>query len=233
MSRSEEWYQGYRNLRHLFNPDSFSSHGKGNGAGRVRVRDVAGAAKPDGSTSPRGGYNPTAMETIPEQKPSISSTLFPPSHKARILILGCGNGLFAEDMRNDGWNGRMVNLDFSAVVIEQQQEKYRHFSPKMEYLCHDIREGLPFEDESFDLIISKASFDAILCGSSPIEYARRTIQEVVRCLAPGHGIFFLVTSGNPDSRLLYFEQSNDLYHYWDSVRHLAVQRPMTPKSNTK
>ena len=178
------------------------------------------------------------MDTIPEQKePSPSSVPlampFPDPRDARVLILGCGNSAFSEHMREDAWTGKMVNIDFSSVVIEQQKEKYRHYSPKIEFICHDIREGLPFEDGSFDLIVSKASFDAILCSASPIGDARRTIQEVVRCLAPGHGIFVLVTSGNPDSRLLYLEHANQLYHYWDSVRHHAVQRPGSPKSKPK
>ncbi|KAL7559418.1 hypothetical protein ACA910_009979 [Epithemia clementina (nom. ined.)] len=224
-----EWYQGYRNLRHLFDPESFGARGKGNALGRI----------------PRDS-DPATMETIPEQKEASSSSSsstsssflsppttpspFPSPFDARILILGCGNSSFAEDMRNDGWTGRMVNLDFSEVVIEQQKEKYRHFSPKMEFVGHDIREGLPFDDASFDLILAKATFDAILCGPTPVDYARRTIQEVVRCLAPGHGIFFLITSGNPDSRLVYLEHGNQLYHYWDSVRHHAVQRASSPKS---
>lgn len=223
LRRPCEWYQGYRSLRHLLNPESFGVDEKGTGSGRIHGG---------------GGGDPEAMETIPEQQEATMSSIsptsaFPSPLDAGVLILGCGNSTFAEDMRNDGWTGRMVNLDFSLVVIQQQQEKYRHLSPKVEFVCHDIRDGLPFDDASFDLIVAKASFDAILCGPSPMGHANRTIQEVARCLVPGHGIFFLVTSGNPDSRLVYLEHCNDLYHYWDSVRHHPVRRPCLPRAKPK
>eukprot|EP00522_Entomoneis_paludosa_P000417 CAMPEP_0172465594 /NCGR_PEP_ID=MMETSP1065-20121228/53992_1 /TAXON_ID=265537 /ORGANISM="Amphiprora paludosa, Strain CCMP125" /LENGTH=129 /DNA_ID=CAMNT_0013222169 /DNA_START=95 /DNA_END=484 /DNA_ORIENTATION=- len=118
----------------------------------------------------------------------------------------------------------MANIDFSSVVIEQQKDKYHHYRPTIDFVCHDLRNGIPYPGGSFDLIIAKACFDAILCGPSPVGYARRLVKEIVRCLAPSHGIFFLVSSGNPDSRLLFLEHRNDLYHYWNSVRHVSVPR---------
>mmetsp|Transcript_28781 Transcript_28781/g.79034 ORF Transcript_28781/g.79034 Transcript_28781/m.79034 type:complete len:291 (+) Transcript_28781:356-1228(+) len=214
-----DWYQSYRHLRNFFNPIGFAAAGKGNAMGKSSVNFVGNGNK----HQQQKDMPPSAtMETIPEQHESIHS--FPSIHEARVLILGCGNSTFGEDMRNDGWTGPMVGIDFSSVVIEQQQDKYHHYSPKMEFVCHDLREGIPFPNESFDLIVAKATFDAILCGPSPHHAARRLVQEIVRCLAPGHGIFVLVSSASPDNRLLFLEHHNELYYYWNNVRHHAVNR---------
>lgn len=202
-----EWYQGYNDLKYLMNPSLFGVEGKGNAGNKF-----LGTGRND--------FN--SMEPIPEQEHS-SIVSFPPIHEARVLILGCGNSSFAQDMRHDGWTGRMTSLDFSDVVIDQQRERSRHVSPKMEFVCHDLTTGLPFPNESFDLIIAKATFDAILTGPTGPFRARHLVQEVVRCLAPGHGIFFMVTNGNPDSRLVHLEHQNELYYYWNNVRHQTVQ----------
>lgn len=125
----------------------------------------------------------------------------------------------------------MTNLDFSKVVIDQMKERYNgetsSVKPAMEFLCHDITTGLPFEDESFDLIICKGSFDAVLCSAGQAADIRKLVQESVRCLARGHGVFFVVTHGNPDNRIVYLEHDNDINFYWDGVSCHSVERRHT------
>lgn len=125
----------------------------------------------------------------------------------------------------------MINLDFSKVVIEQMKERYggedTHVKPAMEFVCHDMTTGLPFDDESFDLIICKGSFDAVLCSAGSVSNIRKLVQECVRCLAPGHGVLFVVTNGNPDNRLVFLEHQNDINYYWDGVSCHPVERSMS------
>ena len=129
----------------------------------------------------------------------------------------------------DGWTGPMANLDFSNVVIEQMKERYNSAAnkvkPDMEFMCHDVTTGLPFPDESFDLIICKGSFDAVLCSAGSVANIRKLVQESVRCLVPGHGVFFVVSNGNPDNRLVHLEHENDINFYWDGVSCHTVERP--------
>lgn len=170
--------------------------------------------------------------------PITTGSFFPSRDQCRTLILGCGNATFGEDMQRDGWTGRIVNVDYSSVVIEQMRAKYgaafyhenampNHVSV-MEWLQADITQPLPFEKGSFDLIVCKGSFDAILCGAGSRSSIGRVVQECVRLLAPGTGVFFLVThgNGNPDYRIEYLEHENDLYHFWSSVQvHTVLRQP--------
>ena len=111
---------------------------------------------------------------------------FPEYDRCRVLILGCGNSPFGEKMMNDGW-GSVVNIDFSSVVIEQMKKKYKDYSDSMKFICADITKGIPFSDGSFDLIICKGTFDAILTSSGSVCSAKILVSECSRVLANGHG----------------------------------------------
>jgi spermidine synthase len=43
----------------------------------------------------------------------------------RILIIGCGNSSFTEELYNEGYTN-ITNIDISAVVISQCQQRYSH-----------------------------------------------------------------------------------------------------------
>lgn len=155
----------------------------------------------------------------------LKSNHFPPKAECRVLILGCGNSTLGEEMMQDGWLGPITNLDFSDVLIEQMNQKYTEefywnvlgYMPNhpMRFICADITQRLPFANESFDLIICKGAFDAVLNG--PKTCMRQVVAEIHRVLARSHGVFFLVTTGNPDSRVEYLEYKYELNHYWQGV----------------
>ena len=142
-------------------------------------------------------------------------------------------------MQRDGWAGPIVNVDFSAVVIAQMKDKYnkdfylKHMNwnkrnrpvPQMEFVRADMTTKLPFENQSFDLIVCKGSFDAVLCSAGSKANILFTVRECARLLSCGHGIFFLVTQGNPDSRIEYLEYRNNLSHYWMGVNYFSIPRP--------
>jgi SAM-dependent methyltransferase len=174
---------------------------------------------------------------------STPQPCFPPRDKCRVLILGCGNSTFGEDMLRDGWTGKIVNIDFSSTVIVQMKSKYDHAfyerlwpnktakevqKYKMDYICADMTQELEFADESFDLIVCKGSFDAILCSAGSVANIRHVTEECVRLLT-GHGVFFLVTHGSPDNRIVFLEYQNDLKYYWEGVNIHNIPRPSVKK----
>jgi SAM-dependent methyltransferase len=208
---SYDWYQSYATLRHLLDTQTLATTGA---AGFSVSRNQ------DGS------------ETI--LKSASSARFFPSYDECRVLILGCGNSNFGDHMREDGWKGEIVNVDFSAVVIDQmktrEELRYSRRSnqtmkpPKLRYICADVTRPLPFEDGSFDLIICKGTFDAVLCSNVGATNAKRLVAECSRVLAGGHGCLFLCSYGTPDNRVVFLEHDNDLSYYWQEVSIHTVQR---------
>lgn len=86
---------------------------------------------------------------------------------------------------------------------------------KMSFKCADVTEGLPYQDGSFDLIFCKGTLDSILCANGATLKCRKMMDECHRLLNRRHGVFFVVSFGAPENRLLYFE--NEEKPWWDAV----------------
>jgi ubiquinone/menaquinone biosynthesis C-methylase UbiE len=84
-----------------------------------------------------------------------------PEHK--ILILGCGNANFSEDLYDAGYH-HIYNIDISTVVIEQMRERNKERT-EMLYEVMDVCD-LKYPDNFFDIIIDKSTIDAVLCGDN-------------------------------------------------------------------
>ena len=53
------------------------------------------------------------------------------THKSmKILVLGCGNAEFSEDLYDAGYHN-VVNIDISTVVIDQMNERNKEKRPEM------------------------------------------------------------------------------------------------------
>ena len=106
----------------------------------------------------------------------------------------------------------------------------------MTFVCANVNEGLPFADGSFDLIVCKASLDAILqqqnnarhmmaeCHRLLKDNATTTVTTVsttsttsTLLLTP---TMICITHGNPESRLVHFENPRD--EWWDNVGIFAL-----------
>ena len=81
----------------------------------------------------------------------------------------------------------------------------------MKFVCADVTKGLPFDDNCFDIIICKGCMDAIL--QNPGHDIRRMMAECHRLLL--EGTLIIITHGNPESRMVYFENEHD--EWWDKI----------------
>ncbi|XP_047317061.1 EEF1A lysine methyltransferase 4 [Impatiens glandulifera] len=141
----------------------------------------------------------------------------------RVLVVGCGNSAFSEDMVNDGFED-VVNSDISSVVIEAMQTKYSHL-PQMKYMKMDVRDMNAFQGGFFDAVIDKGTLDSILCGHNSRENAIKMLGEVERVLK-NKGVYILITYGAPSHRLHLLRDSGS----WTVTLHV-IDKLLTDKSS--
>ncbi|XP_068605339.1 EEF1A lysine methyltransferase 4 [Brachionichthys hirsutus] len=118
-----------------------------------------------------------------------------------ILVLGCGNSSMSGDMYGAGYQS-ITNVDYSSVCVRALRARHRE-CPGMTWHEMDLQQLL-FPDASFDVILEKATLDAIMVEEkSPWNLSTRTaatvhqaLTEVSRCLKPG-GRFVSITFASP------------------------------------
>lgn len=82
------------------------------------------------------------------------------AHESRILNLGAGNSRLSEEMFDEGFQN-ITNIDISSTVVKAMNEKYKDKPTTFKYLQMDAR-AMDFPDNSFDVIIDKATLDSVL-----------------------------------------------------------------------
>jgi SAM-dependent methyltransferase len=247
-----EWYRNYSSLRHLLNPISFSIANHVKHCPNKQTTTTTNSSSHSTACTPvvsnqTNHINPNEIKYDESQQGGTTTipNSFPSREDCRVLILGCGNSVFGEDMIKDGWTGPIAQVDFSHHVMEQMKARYddayyeklvneknqrnKHNPsaetstiPRMEFYCMDVTDEISmmnqFSDSSFDLIICKGVFDAILTCATPTISMQKLVRQCHRMLSSnGTGILFVVTNGNPDSRLEFFECNYDLNFYWSGV----------------
>ncbi|KMZ62419.1 Methyltransferase-like protein [Zostera marina] len=121
----------------------------------------------------------------------------------RLLVVGCGNSVFGENMVADGYQD-IYNIDISSVVIEAMKKKYS-IEPAQKFVQMDVRDMSSFRDDSFDGVIDKGTLDSIMCGSNAKENAKKMLKEVGRILKDS-GVYILITYGDPTSRFYLLKE---------------------------
>ena len=125
----------------------------------------------------------------------------------KILMVGCGNSQLSQQMYQDGYE-QIVSTDISEVCIENQKKTFPHLS----WQVADITQ-LPFDDKSFDIVIEKATLDALLVGEkSPWhpsdegqEIMEKSLSEISRVLKR-QGRFLSLTFAQPHFRSPFYAQ---------------------------
>ena len=122
----------------------------------------------------------------------------------KILVLGCGNSKFSEDLYDAGYHN-IVNVDYSSVCIAQMQERNSEERPEMSFIVMDITDMSLFESNSFDLVVDKSTLDAIVTGADAPFKVAAILKESQRVLKVD-GIFFSISFGAPASRSMYYKK---------------------------
>jgi len=151
-----------------------------------------------------------------------------PNKSSRILMLGCGNSRLSEDMWEDGYQ-KIVNVDYSGILIEQMKKRHSILRPEMEWHEMDVR-NLTFENGTFDVAIDKGTMDAMMTAKGDvwdppqqvINDCNKEVDETLRVLRKD-GLFVYLTFGQPHFRRRYLQRDGtslqikelgEAFHYY-------------------
>ena len=112
---------------------------------------------------------------------------------ARGSILEIGGGTGANFLHYDGEVESLVVTEPDTAMLKRLQRKAREQSPLAKVLRAPA-EDLPFEDDSFDTVVSTL----VLCG---VDDQARSLREIHRILRPGGRLLFLEHVRSDDPRL--------------------------------
>jgi SAM-dependent methyltransferase len=139
---------------------------------------------------------------------------------ARILVLGCGNSPFSQQLHVAGY-GHVVSCDFSAVVIEKMRARHAH----LRWEVADVRAlGARFAEHAFDLVIDKACLDALVCNEGDpwdpdaevVENMTAALRSVVHVLRPG-GVFVSIGFQQPHFRKRYLRREGQTFGWEENI----------------
>ena len=122
------------------------------------------------------------------------------SKRSVILHVGIGNSEFSEKMYDDGFK-KSYNIDFARNVIHFMKLRNKRLRNSMIFETMDAL-NVEYEDEQFDVIFDKATFDCILCDIGADKKAKIYIKEIYRLLKH-KGYYFLILNSEPTKRIKY------------------------------
>ncbi|KAL7627091.1 Protein-lysine N-methyltransferase efm4 [Parahypoxylon ruwenzoriense] len=142
---------------------------------------------------------------------SSSPDLFPSNDSydnTSFLDLGTGNGSLLFGLRDAGWRGPMLGVDYSSASVEfaRRIASSRSSSETISFLEHDILHSSPsallsphYPPHGWDVVLDKGTFDAISLSSETDSPTGRRVSESYKPnILPlvSEGGLFLVTSCN-------------------------------------
>lgn len=133
----------------------------------------------------------------PTQQMTLASALQISSHHTNTstVILGCGNSALGEQLvRNHGWNGKLLQIDYITKVVNEMTIKCRDL-PNIEVILDDAMELSSLETRTIDAVFDKGLIDTIFCADEH-EQITQIMNSVHRVLHPG-GMFCLMSFSQP------------------------------------
>ena len=100
--------------------------------------------------------------------------LLEPAKGERILDLGCGDGVWCNDLARKGFD--VIGLDISGIDLKQARDRAERLALRTK-LVHGDAQELPFADGSFNKVFS-------ICAMEHMRDDGRVLREAFRLLRP-------------------------------------------------
>jgi len=140
------------------------------------------------------------------------------NNDSKVLVAGCGNSRFSAQLYDSGIHD-ITNVDISDVVINQMKNRYKDMD-KMSWLAMNGIE-MDFPDNNFDVVVCKATIDALLCGGNSFHQAYQLNKQISRVMKKG-GKYIVVSYGQPDTRIDHFRRKKLC---WE-IEHHTIDKPV-------
>jgi ubiquinone/menaquinone biosynthesis C-methylase UbiE len=99
---------------------------------------------------------------------------------ASILDIGCGSGKMAENLSAEGFTITAIDINAESIINNKKRNS------NVDYQVADITQHLPFDDNSFDAIIS----GFVLVNVIPFDLRQKVVNEMSRVLK-NNGIIWI------------------------------------------
>jgi len=125
------------------------------------------------------GQKPDMFGTEPSNPAKIAGKMFKKEGKIKILELGGGQGRDTLFFAQNGFQVYTLDYSDSAVRAIANKTQELNLSGSITALQHDVRDPLPFDDESFDGCYSHMLYCMALT-TSELEFLSREVRRTLR-----------------------------------------------------
>merc|ERR1712216_254120 len=122
-------------------------------------------------------------------------------NNATVLITGSGTSKIGVELANRGV-ATVNHIEQSPHAVNAMKSRYGNTG--VTFTEGDVT-SMPFNNESYDIVIDKACLDAILCEEGGTRKSQLYLNQVARVLKES-GKFVCVSTGKKELRGSYFEQ---------------------------
>ena len=125
------------------------------------------------------GQKPDMFGAEPSEPAKAAAEMFKKEGKIKILELGGGQGRDTLFFAQNGFHVYTLDYSDSAMRAITKKAQERNLSGSITALQHDVRDLLPFDDESFDGCYSHMLYCMALT-TSELEFLSREVRRVLR-----------------------------------------------------
>jgi SAM-dependent methyltransferase len=142
-------------------------------------------------------YETPLGATVDRVERELVLEMLEPHPGQNLLDLGCGTGLYAVDLARQGL--QVTGLDISSAMLEKARSKSRRLGLDINFIQGDAT-SLPFDDQTFDSVLSVAAFEFI-------PQPEKFIREALRVVKNGGKVVIGVIGGGSPWSAMYEEKA--------------------------